>query len=772
MADIEVTVNDKQLREFVKLTEQGANNIKVINGALSKEAGTTKEVDEALKRSVQVQKEVAKNWQETTRIITTQNDALIRSRLEKQRETAEAKKRIIIANAEKGSYEAINASLNKNIASWKRLSEAKRNNSAIGGKLIAQITKQDLALKKLDLTIGRSQRNVGNYASGFSGLNNSINQITRELPAFTYSMQTGFLAVSNNIPILVDQINNLKAANAELAKSGKPTVSIFSQLAKGVFSWQSLISIGVTLLTIYGAKIIEWVSAQIKGNRATDHAIELQKDLNKARKEGTSSAANELAKLDLLYKAVTNVNTSQDARKKAVEDLNRLYPGFLGNVDEDITKTKELALKYEELRKEIIKKAKAQALESVLGDYIKKQLELEVQKIEREEEYQKALEKSQKIAEQGGRAVKSQLTVQSRLTRVYKDDLQELDNQIEEYGKTIDKIASKIDLDALFGSPGSSSKGLGYVEKMLTRINMLLPEGSQLLSDYEKAWENVNKKSQTTIEDIINGNIKIKDSTNQLTSDFTSNWEGAYEKTRELMKNMGEESIALGKQYLVDSYAVQLDEQTSKFRDEQETKKGILQNRLDKGIISESEYNNELKKINSAVRKREAEADQKKALYSIKVNTAEAIIRTFAEFGWPAGILPAAVMGTIGVLQATAVKATPIPQYDKGKTNTPDTFIAGEKRPEFVRYRNGQVELLTQPTLFTQSRGMDVISSAETERMLSGKKDMPFVFDDSRIVGELKNQNSRPILKTEYTPDYVTSSYRKGNILHKRLKKI
>ena len=42
--------------------------------------------------------------------------------------------------------------------------------------------------------------------SKFNMLGNSINQITRELPAFSVSANTGFLAISNNLPILADAI--------------------------------------------------------------------------------------------------------------------------------------------------------------------------------------------------------------------------------------------------------------------------------------------------------------------------------------------------------------------------------------------------------------------------------------------------------------------------------------------------------------------------------------------------------------------------------------
>ena len=108
-------------------------------------------------------------------------------------------------------------------------------------QLAKQTTHLDQNLKKIDATLGRNQRNVGNYASGFNGLQNSINQITREFPAFTFSAQTGFLALSNNIPILVDEINNIKQKNNELLAQGKPITGMATQITRSILSWGTAI---------------------------------------------------------------------------------------------------------------------------------------------------------------------------------------------------------------------------------------------------------------------------------------------------------------------------------------------------------------------------------------------------------------------------------------------------------------------------------------------------------------------------------------------------
>jgi hypothetical protein len=115
---------------------------------------------------------------------------------------------------------------------------------------------------------------------GFDMLGNSVNQLTREMPAFTYSMQTGFMAISNNIPMFVDQINNVRRANEGLIAQGKPVQSVFSQLATAIFSWNSAISIGVTLLSVYGEKLINFFTGAKQSKQALEDLTNSQNDLN------------------------------------------------------------------------------------------------------------------------------------------------------------------------------------------------------------------------------------------------------------------------------------------------------------------------------------------------------------------------------------------------------------------------------------------------------------------------------------------------------------
>lgn len=187
-------------------------------------------------------------------------------------------------------------------------------------------------LQKIEQGAGRFQRNVGNYASGFNPLNNSIVQLTREFPAFANGIQTGLLAMSNNWAALDDAIKQAIARNAELVAKGQPTVSVFKQVAGAIFSWQTALQVGITALTIYGPKIYE----AIKG---TDKATESQKKyaeaLNEASKSAQVNALEEVNKLSILSRIAQDNNQKLSERKEAVEALRRIAPEYFKDLSNE-----------------------------------------------------------------------------------------------------------------------------------------------------------------------------------------------------------------------------------------------------------------------------------------------------------------------------------------------------------------------------------------------------------------------------------------------------
>lgn len=279
-------------------------------------------------------------------------------------------------------YNAVQQKLNRLQFEYKNLAIAKQLGINLSDKEIqrmeyleGRIKRYDQALKAVDASMGRHQRNVGNYASGYNGLNMSVAQLAREMPAFTYSIQTGFMALSNNIPIFMDSVRAAIAQNRALRAEGKATVSVWKQLGLAVLGFNTILSIGITLLTVYGKEIGEWIKGLMAGSSAAAVLKRNTEALNKSRQDAAKSAAGEISKLELLYRVATNENASREARIRSVNKLQSLYPSFFKNLSDETIMVGKAKDAYLRLRGAILDSARARAIGTLLEDRQQKKLQ-------------------------------------------------------------------------------------------------------------------------------------------------------------------------------------------------------------------------------------------------------------------------------------------------------------------------------------------------------------------------------------------------------------
>jgi hypothetical protein len=198
-----------------------------------------------------------------------------------------------------GSVNGLRKSIRDLTAQYNALSAADREGS-VGNGIAERISKMQAQVSAAEQRLGNFRSNVGNYQSAFNGLNVSVSQIVRELPSATMGANTFFLAISNNIPMLVDEINKLRAANKLAMKEGKQGVPILKQLGAAVFSWNSLISVSITLLTVYGKDIVSWIGNLFKGREAAMTMAEAQAEVNKQMAESSGNYGDQVAELRAL----------------------------------------------------------------------------------------------------------------------------------------------------------------------------------------------------------------------------------------------------------------------------------------------------------------------------------------------------------------------------------------------------------------------------------------------------------------------------------------
>lgn len=127
-----------------------------------------------------------------------------------------------------------------------------------------------------------AEKSVQDFEKKTISLNSSVAQISRELPAAAVGLNTFFLAISNNIPTLADSIEKMKKQNAELTNLGRASEaqSVLKELGSAFFSWNTVMSIAITLVTVFGDKIVEFIGNLFKSKSALDLNTEAMKVYN------------------------------------------------------------------------------------------------------------------------------------------------------------------------------------------------------------------------------------------------------------------------------------------------------------------------------------------------------------------------------------------------------------------------------------------------------------------------------------------------------------
>lgn len=369
-----------------------------------------------------------------------------------------------VAISTTGSYNEMKASMLQLEKEYYNLSQAARE-GAKGMDILNNIGKLNQQLKDIDAQMGNYQRNVGNYASGWNGLNVSIQQIARELPALSVGANTFFLAISNNLPMFVDELKKARVEYELLKKSGQTATPVFKQVLGSLFSWQTALVVGITLLSSYGGEITKWIGSLFDARKEIDYLKQLQEDLNKSQKEGVKNAQDEAVKLDILYRAAVNLNKPMGERKKAVEELKKQYPSYFKNISDENILAGKAADSYQRLSNAILASAKARAVQDRLVEQAKQKLDLEDQLAEKEEKRAKLESARDKMKAQyessQGAAMDTARDMYGKLNKQVEDldkEIGSLLNQLYQADKASKEIASSINIGDVTFDPHSADK--------------------------------------------------------------------------------------------------------------------------------------------------------------------------------------------------------------------------------------------------------------------------------------------------------------------------
>ena len=217
-----------------------------------------------------------------------------------------------IANSAEGSYNRLSAQYALNKIKLNQMSQAEREAADSGKKLETETAVIYQKMIKLQEATGNYRLSVGHYQKTWDGLGISISQVVRELPAAAVSLNTFFLGISNNIPMVVDEINRLRAKNKLLQAEGKATVNVTKSIVKALFSWNTALVVLLTVFSMFGGQIIEWIGNLFKAKNAVISTTEAIDNINKELENTNASYGDNIISLKQLQQEWKNLKTTAE----------------------------------------------------------------------------------------------------------------------------------------------------------------------------------------------------------------------------------------------------------------------------------------------------------------------------------------------------------------------------------------------------------------------------------------------------------------------------
>lgn len=327
----------KSLAQYSTYIGNIEQRIRELRKEQQKEGADTKQIEKDIQRLTQARKAYQKSVQEATKEL--QNSIKVDSYAE-------------------GSLVGLRAELSKLNAEYDRLSHTDREGS-MGEGLQKRINEVTAEIKEAEFATQRFYRNVGNYPNQLSL---SVQQVARELPSLTLGANQFFLAISNNLPMLADQIAVARKEYAEAVAQGKEATPVSQQLLSSIGSWQTALVVGITLLSTYGKDMAEFVKSLFVQKEAFDASAKAAEEYHRVMLGGRKQGYEDIAQLQTLYQVATDASRAMDLRREAVALLRKEYPAYLENLSDEEIMTGRAAGAYTALRDKMLEMAQTRAI--------------------------------------------------------------------------------------------------------------------------------------------------------------------------------------------------------------------------------------------------------------------------------------------------------------------------------------------------------------------------------------------------------------------------
>lgn len=342
-------------QELTKAISECNKNLANLSSAQAKAVSSARSAISAQKEQAQGQMSLAQAYSTLSGLIQ-QTGVSVEQLLQSQRQLNIAQKNgEVAAKSATGSYNQLYAQYNliKNVLN--AMSTEMRNAEGVGKLWEAEALRIMNAMKGMQEATGKHTLSVGDYSKAFNGLSIATQQVLREMPTLANSMQQFFIAISNNVPIFVD---NLKAVQ----KATGSWVTAMKSVLSSVFSWQTALLVVLTILPKIAQAIHNKRKAQEEDNKTTKTQISLLNLLHEAMIAVQKAQAEDLSKTKTLVAVMNDLNRSNEDRITAATALKKIHKEQLANYSAEEIAMGKAKTKLDEITESLKAQAQARAI--------------------------------------------------------------------------------------------------------------------------------------------------------------------------------------------------------------------------------------------------------------------------------------------------------------------------------------------------------------------------------------------------------------------------
>ena len=311
-------------QELTKAITECNKNLANLSSAQAKAVSSARSAISAQKEQAQGQMSLAQAYSTLSGLIQ-QTGVSVEQLLQSQRQLNIAQKNgEVAAKSATGSYNQLYAQYNliKNVLN--AMSTEMRNAEGVGKLWEAEALRIMNVMKGMQEATGKHTLSVGDYTKAFNGLSISTQQVLREMPTLANSMQQFLIAISNNVPIFVDNLMAVQRATGSWVTAMKGVLT-------SLFSWQTALLVVLTILPKIAQAIHNKRKAQEEDNKATKTQISLLNLLHEAMIAVQKAQAEDLSKTKTLVAVMNDLNRSNEDRITAATALKKIHKEQLAN---------------------------------------------------------------------------------------------------------------------------------------------------------------------------------------------------------------------------------------------------------------------------------------------------------------------------------------------------------------------------------------------------------------------------------------------------------